>query len=233
MTRKILVDVDGVLADLHAAICRDLTWAGFVYMSGEGWTVPWTPEHATHYEFERCFPPEECNAIHHIMANPGFCTSIPWYPAARTFVEALQTVGEVIAVTKPYPKGPQWAYERKAWLQPYIKKVVHTDHKELVGGDILIEDYPSNCITWLAHNPDGLAILLSRPWNQDVQVGGNIVRAATYANAVWFACTRLADHLSLDVRMREADMFPWPEKDLSTNTTQNRGIHNENSNRSP
>lgn len=156
MTTRILIDVDGVLADLVGALCERLDGVGYKY----------TPESFNKYEFERVLPTLAAEFVRECMAEEGFCASLPWYPNAQAFVECLKEFSDVVAVTKPYPKGPTWAYERANWLHPHITRVIQTDVKECVEGDVLIEDYEVNALKWLDAHPDGQALLINRPWNR-------------------------------------------------------------------
>jgi 5'(3')-deoxyribonucleotidase len=151
---RILLDVDGVIADLVGDLCSELRAVGYRRQ----------PEDVTTYEFQHALPRDELAVVRGAMVRPGFVASMSWYPGAREFVRELQRLGEVVAVTKPFATSPTWAYERAVWLGRNIEKVVQTAHKELVGGDFLIEDCVANAHTWRHAHPGGHAILLQRPW---------------------------------------------------------------------
>jgi len=116
------------------------------------------------------------------MGTPGFCAGIPWYPGAQAFLNSLKMLGDVIAVTAPYKDGRTWQYERARWLAPYIKRQIHTAHKELIGGDVLIEDSLEIAERWQKAHPSGIAILTDRPWNQGES--GRAIRVTSYVDAL-------------------------------------------------
>lgn len=176
MKRRILIDVDGVLADLVGALCGELRKHGH----------PRTEWDVTAYNFEDCLPLDEVALMREAMERPGFCASLPWYSGASVFATMLHDHGDVIAVTKPYPKGPTWAYERQHWLSDHISKVIHTGHKAYVSGDVLIEDCVANIVDWLKGNPQGRAILIDRPWNRRDLLPGRTDRAATWLQVLDF-----------------------------------------------
>lgn len=168
---RILLDVDGVIADLVGDLCT--------YLRDR------QPSHFTEYNFADVLNAEETKRVHSLMRAPGFCAGLPWYEGAQKFVAALQTMGEVIAVTKPFARGPTWAFERTNWLKPYVADVVHTDRKSLVAGDILIEDSTHNAEEWLYAHPSGLAILIDRPWNYKLLFGATrLLRAHSYTECL-------------------------------------------------
>lgn len=153
MTR-ILVDVDGVLADLVGALCRNLPRH--------------TPDKMTEYRFQDTLDATEWTIAHNDMVRPNFVAHMPWYPGAQDFVRKLHALGDVVAVTRPYEHSPTWAYEREQWLRGHVDRVVHTAHKEMIRGDYLVEDSTDNALKWAQHWPGGTAYLIARPWVRPV-----------------------------------------------------------------
>ncbi len=167
---RILLDVDGVIADLVGDLCRELRASGYKR----------EPEDFTSYEFSSVLPRDEAAVAHGAMIRPGFVQTMSWYPGAKAFVKALQSVAKVVAVTKPFPAGPTWAYERAIWLKGHIDTVIQTEHKELIPGDILIEDYWLNAQKWQTAHPKGHAILIERPWCNIYSQNLPIIGASSY-----------------------------------------------------
>lgn len=164
MTR-VLVDCDGVLADLVGALCVRLRMAGFDRQ----------PEHITEYYFQKALTPPELIIVDEAMRSEGFVKSMVWYPGAQEFVRKLHALGDVVAVTRPYEGSRTWPYERDLWLRGHCDKIVHTAHKEMIRGDYLIEDSTDNALKWAQHWPGGTAYLIARPW----------VRPVAAANVEW------------------------------------------------
>lgn len=151
---RILLDIDGVVADLVGALCEEV---------GEI-----TPKDFHTYSFDDCgFEGWKLRAMKVCMSTPGFCANLPLYPGAQEFCDRLQELGDVVAVTKPYPTGQTWAYEREDWCWRIgIRKVIHTSHKECIKGDLLIEDSADNAARWYDEWSNGRVVLIDRPWNQ-------------------------------------------------------------------
>ena len=155
----ILTDCDGVLADFVGGLCVELAARGFRK----------TPEDVKHWELAESFNEDELRASLEIMGSPGFCHSLEWYDGAREFAAGLAKIGQVHAVTAPFRNGPSWMHERLGWLSPHVASdrvhFVSGKYKHLVRGDALIEDHPANAVEWLEAHPEGIAILIDRPWN--------------------------------------------------------------------
>jgi hypothetical protein len=123
--------------------------------------------------FSDCLTDLELLLIQEVVPVKGFCLSIPWYAGAKNFLQDLQRLGSVLAVTAPWTLHDHdtWQSERRAWLRaggihPNEVLSVPTHCKPMVKGDLLIEDHPETCHYWLESNPEGRAILIDRPYNQ-------------------------------------------------------------------
>jgi 5'(3')-deoxyribonucleotidase len=183
---KLLVDVDGVLADFVSGLCARLKERGFTR----------TPEDIRSWSLEDSLTAEEVRECMHIMSVPGFCRSLEWYEGAKDFLRLLRGAGDVFAVTAPFDASETWERERKAWLESHIprKQVlpISGEFKRLVRGDVLIEDHPGTACEWLEDNPSGVAILIDRPWNgpkaKEWNMHRRMYRASSYSaalNIIW------------------------------------------------
>jgi 5'(3')-deoxyribonucleotidase len=175
--KVILCDVDGVLADFVGALCAELRRK---------------PEEIRHWELAQSLSPQEARVALEIMARPGFCHGLAWYDGAKEFLTSLRAEGDVFAVTAPFDGSETWERERKAWLAPYLERkrvfAVSGQFKQLVRGDVLIEDHPGTAYEWCRTNKDGIALLLDRPWNQpgsaEWQIHRRMYRARSYGDAL-------------------------------------------------
>jgi 5'(3')-deoxyribonucleotidase len=124
------------------------------------------------YAMEAVFDmtPDEIARWHTLVRMPGYCAAIPPYPGARFAIARLQEIGNVHPVTFPWPRAPHWIIEREDWLREHLgidPDLVHyTRQKHLVRGAVFIEDTTKYLVKWRKHNPDGIAIRLSRPYNR-------------------------------------------------------------------
>lgn len=167
----ILLDIDGVLLDFEAAARRVCAEVGHDLR-------------VDCHDFTDQLHRDHIDVWRHYMrrtAEPGFCYEIPFYDsiAALGFVEALQELGDVVAVTSPLSHSPHWHHERlerlTSWGGIQRNDVVFTKRKDLVVGDIFVEDNYANLEKWNArwqgaHN-DGITrcILVGHGYNAEHQ----------------------------------------------------------------
>ncbi len=161
MTRRIALDVDGVLANF---VQMAVDWTNRIqsmnggppvyYDEVKGWNI-----------FEQWKLPELAADFDAYVNAERPCRYLELYPGAKQFYLELCKLGEVISVTSPYEAAATWECDRRAWLREMFgiksKDVVFTSRKELVTADILIDDG--------SHNIDvfpGPAVLVERPWNK-------------------------------------------------------------------
>jgi len=171
--KRILLDIDGVVADLVGDLCTCLREIGFDRQ----------PENVTKYAFDDVMSPQELSAARAVMGGRYFCQRISWYLGGEIFIAVLRQLGEVVAVTKPFP-SPTWAYEREVWLKGHVEHVIHTGAKEMILGNVLIEDCVENAVRWLEHHPGKTAVLIERPWNRYEAHAHGLVRVKTFTEAL-------------------------------------------------
>jgi 5'(3')-deoxyribonucleotidase len=113
------------------------------------------------------------------IAEPGWCAALPVLPGAESGVETLRGLREVFIVTKPWEDGPTWCHERTAWLASKLaiprSRVVHTDAKYVVGGDMLVDDHVETLEAWHAQHPEGTPVLWRTPHNEHDRWSGVVV----------------------------------------------------------
>ncbi len=163
---QILLDCDGVLANFVGGALKELKKATGIYLKEQDITGP----------FHRVLDRSTWRDIQILVAQPSFCQNLNWYPDAKSFVNSCKQLGKVLVVTKPW-FSYSWCFERDEWLYPYmdISNVVYTHHKEVVRGDVLVEDTAENIDAWLQANPGGTGILINRPWNRKDKCAGKRV----------------------------------------------------------
>jgi len=166
---RILIDVDGVLADFIAhslPILERLTGRSWVLDDFQTWdlfdTVP--------REFEQPF--------FAAVNTPGWCRGLPVFGGAQEGITRVRELAEVYIVTSPMNHIPTWTHEREGWLKEHFgiphKKVVHTSAKYICVGDALVDDRPANIAAWEKEHPEGLGLLWDQPYNRDVQVKNRV-----------------------------------------------------------
>ena len=153
----ILLDVDGVVADFEGAVRRTVAEVGY--------TLP-TP---TEWNFTAHLPAEVFDHYLDRVKQPGWCAGIETYPEAEWFVAELRTLGDVVAVTAPLGCCPTWESERRQWLRSKLNvvDVVSTARKDLVYGNVLIEDKVENLRAWYDRSQrDAYGILVQHTYNR-------------------------------------------------------------------
>lgn len=156
---RILLDVDGVLADfVQPVLDYAKTLTGRTY----------THEDVTQWDIAAAIGvgPE----LWAVTKKPGFCEALAVIPGSQEMVKQLQAIGDVYIATSP-TSSLTWAGERATWLRRHFdipqKKIISTHAKYAISGHFLIDDKAANLMNWEDENPDGVAILVAAPWNSD------------------------------------------------------------------
>lgn len=168
MTKRILIDVDGVLADFVSAALKIGN-----KLSGKNVQL----DEVTQWDLiEQHFP--DCEPeMYEAFMEPGFARNLDVYEWAQKGVEMMKTLGEVRIVTSPII-GPTFCYDRVKWLEEHFdlgyKDIIFAYDKSCIDGTILIDDKPSNISGWIeARERDSkhsfLGVLWFQPWNVDEQ----------------------------------------------------------------
>lgn len=159
----VLLDCDGVISDFTGHVLETaFEITGFLRWREDvtTWSI-WEHLGANREELKR---------IKAEVSQPGWCSSIPPFPGAKDFVEALAAEHELYFVTSPW-NSVAWCYERGEWLRNQFGsvlggRVIHTSHKHLVKGDLIIDDKPKNVREWVRSNPLGMGLLFDQPSNR-------------------------------------------------------------------
>lgn len=152
---RILIDVDGVLADCLSPVLLECERRTGRRPQLTSWDLP----------------PDVMAVFREMASRPGYALGLEEYPGAWDAIDRLDDRHEVVFVTSPYGPCPTWAHERELWLHsrwPGIH-VVHTAAKRLIRGDILIDDSPANCSSWAAEHPQGRPVLWLREYNHGAE----------------------------------------------------------------
>lgn len=171
----ILLDIDGVVADFTGAVLDtslELTHIPRWKSDIKNWHI-W--DHLG-------ISPADVKRVQDEIAQPGWCSALPIFPGAADFVAALLEQHDVIFVTAPLEGAPCWTYERTDWLKKHFgsvagSRVIHTAHKALVRGDIMIDDSVSNIREWGRAQEHGLPLLFDAHHNREAK---DLFRVSSY-----------------------------------------------------
>ena len=155
-----LVDLDGTLCNFSEAILERL-----IELRG--------PNDDPDDELKLEPPPYILARQRIIMSTSGFWRNLKPIPAGLQLVSLLV---ELEFNTHVFTKGPSdnpsaWA-EKFEWCRLHVPelRVIMTEDKSLVNGDVLVEDWPPYIIQWRRRCPKGFVIIPAQPWNEDAKV---------------------------------------------------------------
>lgn len=151
MKPRVLLDVDGVLADFHTPcieIINRLMGTSHKVEDFDNWDI-----------FDALKVPKDVRSkVYDEMHQPGWCTNIKVYPDAIVGVNKLREVAHVYVVTSPM-KGDTWTSERDRWLARHFgfttKRIIHGSAKYICAGDFLVDDKIENLEKWKRAHPHG------------------------------------------------------------------------------
>jgi 5'(3')-deoxyribonucleotidase len=159
---RILLDCDGVLSDFSTAtlqgIGSDRTAADVFQWDIFGCIEAWHGREQKQQALANCEVEE-------------FWRDMPEMPGAQAFLSELRALSsDIWIVTTSWPACRTWDIVRREWLLQHFQipmgRVIRTDNKHPIKGDIFIDDKPEHVLAWAAEHPAGRAFLLDAPYNQ-------------------------------------------------------------------
>lgn len=163
---RILVDLDGVAADLHGK------WLA-AYNA-------WWQDELTRADLVRTYHVHEnvaercAERVYDIILEPGFFDDLVPLPGAVESIEELRESHEVLVCTAA--AGPDSARAKLEWCARHLdmdrKHVILTHRKELVACDVFVDDSPMNLIAMRDAQPGCHIIAMGYPYNRDLARAG-------------------------------------------------------------
>ena len=158
---RVLLDVDGVLADFLNE---------FLEFGNSLTGVRYKKEDIKKWDIFSYFDEENCKKCIKYLSDPGFAAGLEPYEGSKAALEKIKELAELFIVTVPVYSSVTWVYERTMWLKKHFNinsdQIVYTASKELVTGDIFVDDRPEHVSAWKHQNPSGIAILWSQEYNK-------------------------------------------------------------------
>lgn len=162
---RVLVDMDGVIADWGAAYGAAL--------DAHGPAAAGIPRHHQQTSFDLLAgrTDDEKRVIWQVLAQPGFYAGLAEIPGAHTALSSILRAGhDVRFVSSPWPSNVSCASDKLAWVgrhygPDWVPRVILTTDKTLVYGDLLIDDKPE--VTG-AVEPFWEHVLFDQPYNRSI-----------------------------------------------------------------
>jgi 5'(3')-deoxyribonucleotidase len=162
---RILVDMDGVVADLISG------WIANIY---QYWNK--LPESTHSYNVVEWYPTLNQHQVMSCLNYDSF-RKAPVIEEAQQSIEGLILQGhEIRFATTIYP-DLAFAYEAKCeWVKEHFPSLIDniivfsSRHKTEIRSEVLIEDHPKTCADFKALG--GTPILFSQPWNAKYELDG-------------------------------------------------------------
>jgi len=163
MTKKVaLIDMDDTLVDYKQRIEEYTAW-----LSPNGNPTPMHGEN---------IPDHAKNLRLWLWDHPNFWigADVKWL-GFEIMLFLLKYDYEVTIHTRAYTESPNAFTEKVEWFNCYIRHpniknvkdiVLLSGSKDILAGDVFVDDNTSNVDSWLTRWPEGLAILPATPYNE-------------------------------------------------------------------
>ncbi|TAL65375.1 MAG: 5'(3')-deoxyribonucleotidase [Bacteroidetes bacterium] len=162
--KRILVDMDGVLADVYHR---------FFELQEQDFGKKLSVKDITGLKEAEAFP----NLLNWVN-TPGFFRGIPVMPGSQKGLKRLNDNYDVVVVSMA-TEFPICLTDKQLWLNeyyPYIswKQIVFCGNKNLISADIMIDDHIKNL-----NNFKGVTIMFTQPHNMNI-IGSQHKRVYTW-----------------------------------------------------
>ena len=152
---KILIDVDGVVADFKAAVLDELQLED---------------THPEDWDFIDKLKPEDKEEADALLEDLEFWGGLPLVDGAKKAIRYLRAFGhEIVWVTSPWSSCIGWETARRSWIKKNFGSddVVVTSSKHHIDGDVFIDDKPENVEAWKKAHPNKKAFIYDQTYNRD------------------------------------------------------------------
>jgi 5'-nucleotidase len=160
-----LVDMDCILVDMLG------TWLKrYNELSGERVSV----KDIVQYEVRNFI--KKPNLLDVALHEKGFFLNLPPMPGAIKYFQKMLDDGyDLVIVTQPPRKADYSIKEKRQWIQERfpnydLSNMIFCHRKNLIRGDLLIDDKPGHLLEWKSMNPKGIITTITHPYNHDVKV---------------------------------------------------------------
>lgn len=184
MKRILLLDMDACIANLEGP---------WLDAYNRDYNDNLTPDKITDWEIQDFVKPECGAKIFDYLSVPGFYESLPVIPGSQDAVAYIDRLTdraghqayEIFVVTSGtnHPCIPSqkvtWMAKHFPWID--AKHIITCYHKELVKGDVLIDDSPKNAKKYRRAWPDAKILSIAYPYNEKAKKYYDLL-AESYCN---------------------------------------------------
>ena len=157
---RILLDIDGVVADLLPY------WLELINRYyGERLLL----DEITCWEVHKFCKNAKPEQIYSFFEEPGFFLHLDPVPGSLTAVNQLLATGHEIVFVTACNAGHS---DKRRWVQRHfpnfnLENIVFAERKELIKGDIFVDDNVDNVRAYQLEHPGALAVCFAAPHNRD------------------------------------------------------------------
>jgi 5'-nucleotidase len=156
---RVLLDMDGVMADLMSH------WAD---MLNRYHNANITVDDFKDWKVEKAVPHLTYEQVHEFLADPGFFLHLQPIPGAIEAVKDLMSDGQDVVFVTYCRAGHE---DKRKWVERHLPgfpmaNIIFAERKELIQGDVLVDDGLHNLEAWQAEHPTGVAVAFDTPYNQ-------------------------------------------------------------------
>lgn len=164
MSKRILVDMDGILCDFIGA---------FLSKYNKEFNDTLTIEDIHNHDFQRCLKPAAQSVWKSYMAEPGFFRNLVPLPNALESLKELHDAGHKIYIASSHANAIS-SKEKHEWLEHHVpwlnrKRFFFGYDKFMLKADVLIDDAHHNIEQYREEWPNAEIYTISYPWNQEAR----------------------------------------------------------------
>lgn len=191
--KTILVDLDGIVADLHTP------WVSWIndnfYREHE---QKFTIEDITTYMMESCVPARIGKGIYGFLNRANCYSELPPLAGALDALEWLQKAGYDLVICSAPARGANTAADKLIWVKehmPWLKRqnIFLGHRKEMIKADAIIDDSPDNLAKYRASWPQAQLLTIDWPFNREAVTHA---RGKSYKDT-GYAWTQLVEYITL------------------------------------
>lgn len=188
----ILCDMDGVICDLHRP------WIDWY---NRRFTDTLSVDDIRSWEMRDVVRADARENVYDFLQKPKLYCDLEPLPGAIEALTRLHKKHRVILVSTP-SRDPQTAADKLTWVEKHLpwarRSYMLTAHKDLVRGDVFIDDAPHNLAAYYRAWPAAHLVCVDWPYNKDVHCD---MRALDWQHMdqAWLAIEKYVDDVERGV----------------------------------